>query len=76
MKFKNLRGGLPKAAELPYIDENKMVYNEEMIKTQASKRVGMKNKTFAGQIKDSRMEEETIKSNFEDPVAECNYLFD
>lgn len=76
-KFKYLRGGLPKAAELPFIDENKMTYNEEMIKTQASKRVGLKHKNFTGlPRRDSKAEEETAASTFDDPVAECNHLFD
>lgn len=32
LKFKYLRGGLPKSAELPFIDQGNMTYNEEMVK--------------------------------------------
>lgn len=47
------------------IDENKMVYNEDMIKTQASKRIGMKNKVFTGQYEDRN---ETKTNISDDPV--------
>ncbi|KAL4508190.1 hypothetical protein ABPG72_021563 [Tetrahymena utriculariae] len=72
-KFKYLRGGLPKGAELPLIDENKLVQDEETIKAQAKKRIGMKNKIFTGEYED-RNDQKTVISD--DPVQECNALFD
>ncbi|EAR95587.1 hypothetical protein TTHERM_00079920 (macronuclear) [Tetrahymena thermophila SB210] len=72
-KFKHLRGGLPKGAELPLIDENKLVCDEEAIKNQAKKRIGMKNKIFTGEYED-RNDQKTVISD--DPVQECNILFD